>query len=383
MSTVAKDIAAILKKAGVAFQPLPKGWGSSSQEQIFLHLVPERVCAFDPHHRIVEATDYAHVLAAFAQATLDDFAPVNLRATGTVGGTVTVEFEHAGQAIRFKFAQDGHWVADAFHEQLRKFCRKHLPGNFLSVDTNISTDVYLPHKVIKQIEKKTRTFATTDALLDFVLTGPPLSDLLRAAQHLPMQVTGGYTRSGETLLTALVKSGVDDEAFMNASTAFGQYGTLPNRYGQSLFDLVRQSLGDEVAARFDGPGEETQSYADMREQWKTRLWCGCKPEYMRIIDALEPDLASMRFPRNLWELRLCHAPHFDPWADSAELAWREPDKRYVLTLQTLGPGGGALQQHIPADQADVAIDLLRRYCRRTLWTVPGQEGAWITCSAEE
>lgn len=383
MSSVAKDITAILKKAGIAFRPLPRGWSGSSLDAILGHLVPEHMCEFDPHC-ITAPSDYTGLLAAFAQATQGEFVPVNPRATGSMGGRVTVEFEHAGQAIRFQFEQDGRWVADAFYEQLRKFCKKHLLGNFLSVDTNVSTDVYLPHKVITQIEKKTRSFATTDALLDFVLTGPPLSDLLRAAQHLPMQVTGGYTRTGETLLTALVKSGAGDEAFMDAMRAFGEYGSLPNRYGQPLRDVVQQRLSDQVHADFfGGPDEETESYADLREQWKTRLWCNHKPEYMRIIDALEPDLAAMRFPNNLWELRLCHAPRFDMWTDSAELAWREPDKRYVLTLQTLGPGGGALQQHIPADQAEVAIDLLRRYCRRTLWTVPGQEGAWISRPPEE
>jgi len=28
-------------------------------------------------------------------------------------------------------------------------------------------------------------------------------------------------------------------------------------------------------------------------------------------------------------------------------------------------------------EAVTVIDLLRRYCRRTLWTTPGQDGAWL------
>lgn len=152
MSSVAKDITALLKKAGIAFQPLPRGWSGSSLDAILGHLVPERMCEFDPHC-ITAPSDYSGLLAASAQATQGEFAPVNPRATGSMGGWVMVEFEHAGQAIRFQFEQDGRWVADAFYEQLRKFCKKHLPGNFLSVDTNVSTDVYLPHKVITQIKK--------------------------------------------------------------------------------------------------------------------------------------------------------------------------------------------------------------------------------------
>jgi hypothetical protein len=376
MNSVVKDITAILKKAGVTFQSLPKDWDNANLEAIFHHMVPERICEFDAKC-IGEAVHYVGVLAEFAQATLGEFVPGNPRTMGAVDGTVTLEFEHAGQTVRFKFKQEGHWVADAFYVQLRKFCKKHLSGNFLSVDTNVSTDVYLPHKAIAQIEKKTRSFASTDALLDFVLAGATDADLLRIRDRLPWQVPFGYTNSGESLLTALVKSGANMDTFMTAFHAFGC--GLPNRYGESSLELVERLHGIDLIPGYYGDGRETMGYAEIREKWGERLWHNNKPEYMCIINELGADLASMRFPatENLFEVSLCHAPVFKSWVDAAELRYFGAGNVYILDLLTLGPGGGSLHREIPADQVDVVIDLLRRYCLRTLWVVPGRDGAWV------
>ncbi|MBU3059429.1 hypothetical protein [Pseudomonas indica] len=377
MTTTAQGITAILKKAGIAFQPLPKDWNSSNLDQIFRYMVPERICEFDPAC-IVEPVDYVGILAAFAQATLGEFAPENPRAEGRTGGSILLEFVHAEQVIRFKFKQDGRWVADAFYVQLRKFCKKHLTGNYLSVDTNVSTDVYLPHKVISQIEKKTRAFDDVDTLLQFVLSGASGGDLLRARDRLSWQVKAGYTRSGESLLTALAKSDAETDTFMCAFETF-DFPYLPNRYGESVWELAQRFRGLDLKRQYHSEDEKTLGYAEIREMWGERLWHNNLPEYMQVINALDPDLASMRFPvgGNLFDIALCHTPVFDLWSDAAELSYSRPDKVYIVHLLTLGPDGGALYQEIPVDRVDMVIDLLRRYCRRTLWTAPGQDGAWL------
>ena len=153
MTKTSQIIAAILKKAGIAFQPLPKDWDGSHLGQIFHHMVPERICELDPKC-IAEAADYVGVLQEFAQATQGEFAPESARAEGSVGGKVVLEFLHAGQAIRFKFTQEGRWVADDFYEQLRKFCKKHLSGSYLSVGSDLATEVYLPHKVVRRFRRR-------------------------------------------------------------------------------------------------------------------------------------------------------------------------------------------------------------------------------------
>jgi hypothetical protein len=127
MTKTSQTVAAILKKAGISFQPLPKGWDGSHLGQILQHMVPERICEFDPKC-IAEAGDYVGVLQEFAQATEGEFAPESPHAEGSVGGKVALEFLHAGKATRFQFTQEGRWVADGFYEQLRKFCKKRLSG---------------------------------------------------------------------------------------------------------------------------------------------------------------------------------------------------------------------------------------------------------------
>lgn len=86
-------------------------------------------------------------------------------------GKITLDFVHAGQAIRFKFAQEGRWVADDFYVQLRKFCKKHLGGTYPSVGTDLATEVYLPHKEATQLQMKTRSFDSVEALVQFVVEG--------------------------------------------------------------------------------------------------------------------------------------------------------------------------------------------------------------------
>lgn len=377
MTKTSQTIAAIFKKAGIAFQPLPKDWDGSHLGQIFHHMVPERICEFDPKC-IAEAADYVGVLQEFAQATQGEFAPESPRAEGSVGGKMVLEFLYAGQANRFKFTQEGRWVADGFYEQLRKFCKKHLSGSYLSVGSDWATEVYLPHKVIAQIQKKTRTFDSVEALVQFVVEGASESDLISVGESLPWQLKAGYTRDGESLLTALLKSEADTVRCLSAHGLLGA-PELPSRHGESPLELAQRLRGADLRGEYGGRSAPTLGYAEIREKWSQRLWHSHLPEYMRIVDALEADLASMRFSEadNLYGIAMCHAPVLDCWAEAAQVHYYEYNGAYTLDLITLGPGGGALHLQVPLDQVDTVIDLLRRYCRRTLWTTPGQDGAWL------
>lgn len=377
MTKTSQIIAAILKKAGIAFQPLPKDWDGSHLGQIFHHMVPERICELDPKC-IAEAADYVGVLQEFAQATQGEFAPESARAEGSVGGKVVLEFLHAGQAIRFKFTQEGRWVADDFYEQLRKFCKKHLSGSYLSVGSDLATEVYLPHKVVAQIQKKTRTFDSVEALVQFVVEGASQSDLIKAGEGLPWQLKAGYTRDGDSLLTALLKSEADTDRCLSAYELL-EAPALPSRHGESPLELAQRLRGVDLRGEYGGEAKATLGYAEIREKWSQRLWHSYLPEYMRIVDALEADLASMRFSEagNLYGIAMCHAPLLDCGSEVAQVHYYEYNGAYTLNLLTQGPGGGALHLQLPLDQVDTVIDLLRRYCRRTLWTTPGQDGAWL------
>ena len=377
MTTTSQTIAAILKKAGIAFRSLPKDWDSSHLGQIFHHMVPERICEFDPKC-IAEAGDYVGVLQEFAQATQGEFAPGSSRAEGSVGGKMVLEFLHGGQAVRFKFEQEGRWVAEDFYVQLRKFCKKHLSGSYLSVGTDLATDVYLPHKVIAQIQKKTRSFDSVEALVQFVVEGASQSDLIKAGEGLSWQLKAGYTRDGESLLTALLKSGADTDRCLSAHGLLAA-PELPSRHGESPLELAQRLRGVDLRGEYGGVCKATLGYAEIREKWSQRLWHSHLPEYMRIIDALEADLASMSFSEadNLYGIAMCHAPLLDRWSEAAQVHYYEYEDAYTLSLLTLGPGGGALHLQLPRVQVDTVIDLLRRYCRRTLWTTPGQDGAWL------
>ncbi|BEU95956.1 hypothetical protein ACDW_16610 [Acidovorax sp. DW039] len=376
MTTTSQTVAAILKKAGITFRPLPKDWGNSHLGQIFHHMIPERICEFDPKC-IAEAANYVGVLQAFAQATQGEFVPESLRAEGSVGGKVVLEFMHAGKAIRFKFTQQGRWVADDFYEQLRKFCRKHLSGSYLSVGTDWAMEVYLPHKVIAQIQKKTRTFDSVEAVVQFVVEGASPSDMFTAWESLPWQLKAGYTRDGDSLMTALLKSEADTDRCLSAYETH-ETPLLPSRYGESPLELAQRLRGVNPRHLIGEPSA-TLGYAEIRQKWSQRLWHSYRPEYMRIVDALEADLSSMRFSEsgNLYGIVMCHAPLLDCGTEVAEVHYHEYNPAYTLNLLTLGPGGGALYLQLPLDQVETVIDLLRRYCRRTLWTTPGQDGAWL------
>lgn len=376
MTKTSQTIAAILKKAGIAFQPLPREWDGSHLGQIFHHMVPERICEFDPKC-ISEAADYVGVLQELVQVTQGEFVPENLRAEGSVGGKVVLEFMHGGKAIRFKFTQEGRWVADDFYEELRKFCRKHLSGSYLSVGTDWATEVYLPHKVIAQIQKKTRTFDSVEALVQFVVEGASQSDMFTAWESLPWQLKAGYTRDGDSLMTALLKSEADTDRCLSAYETH-ETPLLPSRYGESPLELAQRLRGVNPRNLIGEPSA-TLGYAEIRQKWSQRLWHSYRPEYMRIVDALEVELSSMRFSEsgNLYGIAMCHAPLLDCGTEVAQVHYYEYNGAYTLDLLTLGPGGGALHLQVPLDQVDTVIDLLRRYCRRTLWTTPGQDGAWL------
>ena len=205
-----KDVTAILKKAGIAYTPLHKDQlNSHNLNAIFQHLTPGRICEFDPEC-IGVSEHYMDILDQFAEATGGEFSPENTRTTGSLNKTMTVEFEHQGKAFKFKFEQQGDWVADGFYEQLNKFCKKNLTGNFLSLFSEISTSVYLPHKVITQVEKKTKHFSTTDEFLSAILGG---ADPHAIGAQASFDVLHGYTRDGETMTTALCKAIPDDERF--------------------------------------------------------------------------------------------------------------------------------------------------------------------------
>lgn len=377
MTSTSHSIATILKKAGIAFQPLPKDWDSAHLGRIFHHMVPGRICEFDPKC-IAVAADYQGVLQQFAQASQGEFAPEGLRALGEVDDKITLDFVHAGQTIRFKFAQEGRWVADDFYVQLRKFCKKHLGGTYLSVGTDLATEVYLPHKVATQIQKKTRSFDSVEALVQFVVDGASQSDLINAGERLSWQVKAGYTCSGESLLTALLQSAADTDTVVGTYESL-ELPALPNRRGEAVAEMAQRLRGADLKNVFGGEHKPTLGYAEIREKWSQRLWHSHRPEYMHIIDALDADLAPMRFPEaeNLYGIAWCHAPLFDRWTEAAELHYHEYNDAYTLSLLTLGPMGGALHLQLPRDQADTVIDLLRRYCRRTLWTTSGQDGAWL------
>lgn len=376
MSTTSHSIATILKKAGIAFRPLPKDWGNSHLGQIFHHMVPDRICEFDPKS-ITEVVDYVGVLQELAQVTQGEFVPENLRAEGGVGGQVVLEFLHAGKTIRFRFTQEGRWVADDFYEQLRKFCKKHLSGSYLSVGTDWATEVYLPHKVIAQIQKKTRTFDSVEALVQFVADGASQSDMFTAWESLPWQLKAGYTRDGESLMTALLKSEADTDRCLSAYETH-ETPLLPSRYGESPLELAQRLRGVNPR-NLTGEPSATLGYAEIRQKWSQRLWHSYLPQYMRIVDALEAELLSMRFSEsgNLYGIAMCHATLLDCGAEVAQVHYHEYNAAYTLNLLTLGPGGGALYLQLPLDQVETVIDLLRRYCRRTLWTTPGQDGAWL------
>lgn len=376
MTKTSQTIAAILKKAGIAFQPLPRDWDGSHLGQIFHHMVPERICESDPKC-ISEAADYVGVLQELAQVTQGEFVPENLRAEGSVGGKVVLEFMHGGKANRFKFTQEGRWVADDFYEQLRKFCKKHLSGSYLSVGTDWATEVYLPHKVIAQIQKKTRTFDSVEALVQFVVEGASQSDMFTAWESLPWQLKAGYTRDGDSLMTALLKSEADTDRCLSAYETH-ETPLLPSRYGESPLELAQRLRGVNPRNLIGEPSA-TLGYAEIRQKWSQRLWHSYRPEYMRIVDALEAELSSMRFSEsgNLYGIAMCHAPLLDCGTEVAQVHYYEYNGAYTLDLLTLGPGGGALHLQVPLDQVDTVIDLLRRYCRRTLWTTPGQDGAWL------
>lgn len=376
MSATSHTIAAILKRAGIAFRPLPQDWDSSHLGQIFHHMVPDRICEFDPKS-ITEVDDYVGVLQELAQVTQGEFVPESLRAEERVGDKVVLEFLHAGKAIRFQFTQEGRWVADSFYEQLRKFCKKHLSGSYLSVGTDWATEVYLPHKVIAQIQKKTRTFDSVEALVQFVVEGASQSDMFTAWERLPWQLKAGYTRDGDSLMTALLKSEADTDRCLSAYETH-ETPLLPSRYGESPLELAQRLRGVNPRVLIGEPSA-TLGYAEIRQKWSQRLWHSYLPEYLRIVDALEADLSSMRFSEagNLYGIAMCHAPLLDCGSEVAQVHYYEYNGAYTLNLLTQGPGGGALHLQLPCDQVDTVIDLLRRYCRRTLWTTPGQDGAWL------
>jgi hypothetical protein len=284
---------------------------------------------------------------------------------------------HAGKTIRFQFTQEGRWVADDFYEQLHKFCKKHLSGSYLSVGDDWATEVYLPHKVIAQIQKKTRTFDSVEALVQFVADGASHSDMFTAWERLPWQLKAGYTRDGESLMTALLKSEADTDRCLSAYETH-ETPLLPSRYGESPLELAQRLRGVNPR-NLTGEPSATLGYAEIRQKWSQRLWHSYLPQYMRIVDALEAELLSMRFSEsgNLYGIAMCHATLLDCGAEVAQVHYHEYNAAYTLNLLTLGPGGGALYLQLPLDQVETVIDLLRRYCRRTLWTTPGQDGAWL------
>lgn len=339
-------------------------------------MVPERVCEFDPKC-IADAESYIGLLQQFSNSTLGELSLGSLRAQGSIGENIKIEFEYVGKTHAFKFKQAGRWVEDEFYIQLRKFCKRHLTGGFLSIDNELSTDVYLPHKALAQIEKKTRKIKNTNELVQALLGRLSHSELIRIRESTRPEILYGHTSEGETIITALAKSDVSMETFMDVFFCVGGFSQIrANRFGETPQELALNLKGITDPSVTEIYPSKMLGFTELKAQKGGGLWIKNTAGYMRILSPLDVYLDEMLFDRlyNMTEITMSHS---QAATDQAYVKFYEDRNVYELFVQTLGEGGGSLYQELPAEQADVVVDILRRYCTKSLW---GADNGWSWAS---
>lgn len=383
---LAAQISTILKKDSIAFKAMPTSSATYNLLRIFSELTPERLVHYDLE--CIDTIDYYNqIISEYAQATSGEFTPSNINTTGKQEEGILIEFQHDKKIIKLKIEQNGSsWVTQSFLDQFKKFCTRNLHGNFLSLPTGDQTFacVYLPKKTITKIEKNILIAHSTDSLVVHIANGGEIRSI--KWDEIPYEIISGYTKTGESIATALIKSNIHNIDYypglpLSMAILDGLRNGSPvnlsqqNTFGETALQLARQNPDWNSLIEWfpDHETVETETFNELlTNQTSTRF----RPGILTIFNALKNELKNMFFNRlPTLELEFSKIENYYYDEDSVTLEYKYNPKGfhyYTLFIQTKGAHGGTINKIFDINEADQIIDLIKKYCNNELWSTNRQ-----------
>ena len=380
--TLSADIKRMLDKAKV-----PYGQVEEESHELFpllQQLLPSRCITFDAEC-IDSPGEYALLLEDLVALTDGDIQPTAIDIRGAMDGTVEVSMRLDRTRETFGFPQGtSDYVASEFFDRLNELlARKRRQGRFLTLPTTDQSIAcaYLPKALVDLLRKKrldVQQAATADAIVTYLIEGgdPYSMDW----DDTPFDALNGFTRDGETVVTAIMKARLPDENTIYTSGSSSTYGILESlRETSPIYIAAQNRCGETPLALYHQQGRndhgllgvieersETVRFDELCSLYQFASMVRRQAALRSVVEAAEAALRHMYFNRNLYHaLQFAHRPDFVVGEDSASLAF--DGECYELHIQRPGLQGARVLRQYRQDQAVEVAEIIRRYCGGELW----------------
>ncbi|MFV8782783.1 hypothetical protein ACNKU7_10215 [Microbulbifer sp. SA54] len=353
--------------------------------EIFKNVTPERTLQID-----VECIDtpecYIDVLESHAAITRGEFSPNNITVEGEIGSTIVLSFDDADKKYTLKIEQNGSpWISEGFYEGINRHLDKSRKSSYLdlpTMDQGIAV-VYLPHKVAKTITKQFMGPRTTDEVINFIQQGGCPSKI--NWRYTSTKIIDGYSSSGETIATALLKSdlpdylGVYSSGYSYVEGVFETFTEstpvnmlLQNSSGETPYKLSRNHKSSALRKHLEFICHAKT--ISLEDALAPGLGCFAFDDTIQaIIKKTKPQLESMHFDEDAYGGYLSFSPQEDfiRGENQAILSLNRDNEgnieSYKLFIQEAGSPGKTIFEEFPLDETDTIAELLSKFCKGELW----------------
>ncbi|WP_226661188.1 hypothetical protein [Microbulbifer aggregans] len=353
--------------------------------EILKNVIPERTLEIDGE--CIDSPEcYIDVLESHAAITRGEFNPNNITAEGEIGSTIVLSFDDADKKHKLKIEQNGSpWISEGFYEAINRYLDKSRKSSYLDLPT---TDqgiavVYLPKKVAKSITKQYMGPRATDEVINFIQQGGCPSKI--NWRYTSTKVIDGYSSSGETIATALLKSdlpdypGVYSSGYSYVEGVFETFTEstpvnmlLQNSSGETPYKLSRNHKSNGLKKHLEFICHaKTISLEDALTPGM-----GCfdfDVALQAVIEKTKPQLESMHFDEDAYGAYLAFSPQEDfiRGENQAILSLNRDNEgnihSYKLFIQEAGSPGKTIFEEFPLDETDSIAELLSKFCKGELW----------------
>ncbi len=347
--------------------------------EIFRELIPANVASLDPDV-IDEPQDYEVLLARLAAISNGDLAPESVQIKAGRTGKLTLSFTQQQETYALKFTHEGGtYIDQSFLDALHKHCRKKLPGTFLFTSEAESIQaVYLPLKAFKRVNNELLSTQSTDALATLIQAGNVFSI---GWDNIPYDVVEGFTRDGETLITALIKAPFAEKpgswgATRRIEILEGLQGMVnvfrANAHGETPRDIALAKGWDHLVPELSGWPVKTVPVTTIRERAGKGHAC-FEDDLKEAFERLDEKglFESIHFdPNNPFQhLHISHRPDFIYGEDTllvSRYRFGGAVVGYDVFSQKRGENGWSLSRFVPLGDVDQLCEVIERYCTHSL-----------------
>jgi hypothetical protein len=368
----------LLAKHSVSYERSNVSGEEGDVFRVLATLIPKRIAVFD-RECIDSDGDYAAVLECFGRATCGDFVPTEIVVERSMARLV-LSFTNQGGRQSFAFASsDSDYVAETFFDNFFSYCRKALPGGFVSVPTSDQSCAYayLPWKAIAEFQKLFPSVDTPDNVLRYLGDGGSLESV--RWDELAVEIVEGHTQAGETIVTAILKEHLNgNPQFSKARTiamleCFDALGgpspIVPNRSGETPYRLAKTNSLDFLIGYI--PHVQSAEPVDLVELEKYLQEARVNEHIVKLIMTLGDALHGLRIVRsrlNFGELLLTHNDSYIDGEDTLMVTCLGGWIGFKAQFTAPGAKGGHARRNYEIGELDALVGDVRRFCTRQFWT---------------